>query len=309
MKKNLLLIIALVVVGSSAFAQDIPNKDMENWVVAGAIIIGTDTIPYYNPTDWSTPNLYTGLAGKIVVEPDDNAYSGEKCAKLTSKNMELFPIIAPGCITLGKFQINMQTMSGEIIGGIDFNGKPTKLKGYFKYQPADIDTAQAYLYLTRWDADNNVTITLGYAYFEVVTAVEEWTEFEAIVEYFFPEDTPDTMNVVIMSSVLLGGNDGSVMYVDDLSIELESGIDYDLMPEVRVNVYPNPATDIIYFEFARRIDQGRMIFYNTVGAHLKDIEVNESGQSFDISNFPAGTYYFHLMEGKARISSGSFVVK
>lgn len=302
MKRILLSAIIVLFFMGTVWAQaDIPNKDFENW---------ENKVLFYDPVDWSTPNTFTFLAGVLVVMPDTATHSGDTCAKLVTQeiNFQGNPIFAPGTVTLGTFLIDKINFTGMIVGGIPFTERPVSFKGYFKYFPQNNDIGMFYIFFTKWNEANLTRDTIGMGMMPVPMEFTEWTDFSIDVGYL-NQEIPDSMNVIAMSSDMLSGSAGSTMYIDDFSLEMESGIEYDLMPEIKVKVFPNPASDQVYFEFARSLEQGRLIIYNVKGAEvqLKDVSGNKS--NIDVGKYSPGTYYFHLMEGTKRVSSGSFIVK
>ena len=310
MRKNLLLLAALFLLGIFAQAQnDIPNQSFEVWDADTSAL----QVVYWSPVGWSTPNEFialTGMADKLVVSYDLEAYTGDTCAKLESKEISILTLTmtAPGTITLGKFEIDKVNFTGSVSGGIPFTHKPTKMKGYWKYSPQEADSGMAAIILTRWNADNSTRDTVGEGVLMVASEVTEWTEFEVGINYMINED-PDTMNVIIMSSGIMEGYEGSLMLVDDLSLELNAGLTYDLMPETEVNIYPNPAKDFALFEFAKVPDDGLLKIFNAKGQLIKSYKINTNQLELNTSNYKQGTYYYQFFDGLLRMNSGSFIIR
>ena len=137
---------------------------------------------------------------------------------------------------------------------------------------------------------------------------EEWTEFSFDINYFNAE-APDSVNIIVSSSSsLFDPVLGSTMWVDALEFEGEAGIALDIIPEVRVNVYPNPASDHLTFEFEKKIEQSDLIIYNLEGQAVRSQTVNQQKLRMEVGDLPAGTYYFHVLDGTKRLSSGSFLI-
>ncbi len=301
MKRTLLFIITLIFIALQASAQksdEIPNPSYEAW---------NDTIEA--PISWGTPNPYTMLAGlQCVTRDSDDPYDGLLSAKLTSIFVLTFKV--PGTVTLGWLTVNLITTEASVDGGIPWTSKPAKLKGQYKYAPAleEPDSCAVFVIFTQFLPVKGKRDTIGAGVFYGAEAVSEWTEFDIDIN-FFGDKTPDTMNIIIVSSAsLFNPVPGSTMWVDAVEFEGEQGIAMDIIPAVKVNVYPNPATELINFDFEKKIDQSDLIIYNTEGQIVSSQKINQQKTTLDIGNLSSGTYYFHVLDGKKRISSGSFVV-
>lgn len=309
MRKHLLSLTALLFIGIFTQAQnDIPNQSFESWDADTSVM----QVIYWSPVNWSTPNEFIALAGmadKLVVTYDLEAYTGDTCARLESKEITIFTfsMVAPGTITLGTFNIDKINFTGSVSGGIPFTQKPTKMKGYWKYTPVESDSGMAAVILTKWNTETSTRDTIGEGLLTINREVSEWTEFEVEIGYMIDED-PDTMNVIMMSSDIMNGFEGSLMLVDDLSLELNAGLTYDLMPRIAVSIYPNPANDYAVFELAEIPDEGLLKIFDARGQLISIYQVNDKLMEVSTSEFDQGTYFYQLFDGLNRMNSGSFVV-
>jgi len=288
---------------------EIPNPNLESWDADTSF---TQVI-YWNPDHWSTPNDFVALLGqsdKLVVKYSTDAYSGDTCAMLESKVLQIFTfsLLAPGTLTLGTFEIDKVQFTGDVKGGIPFTLRPAKLKGYWKYNPQETDKGMAAIILTRWNAETSVRDTVGEGVLLAESEISDWTGFEVPVEYNLAGD-PDTMNIVLMSSDFMDGFDGSLMYVDDLSLELFAGITYDLMPDFRVGIYPNPAGEIVIFELAEVPSDPVLKIFDSKGTIVGSVVPKEQKVECNISALESGTYYYELFIGMKRLNSGPFIVE
>jgi hypothetical protein len=299
MKRTLLLIIALVVIAFQVNAQNdtIPNPSYERWL---------DDIE--QPVDWSSTNPWIALAGGQNVFKDSDAYDGDYAVELTTVIVQVGPFNVPGLITLGTVAVNLVTTQASIEGGIPWTSKPDKLKGYYKYAPADGDSCGIVALFTRFIPAKGKRDTLGIGRFYSTQTVEEWTEFSMNIN-FFSAEMPDSMNIIVSSSAsLFDPLVGSTLWVDAFEYEGSSGIGLDIIPSVRVSVYPNPAQDYLTFAFEKPVDGSELIIYNLDGQMVKSDLINGKEKTLQVGELPAGTYYFHLLDGGTRISSGSFLV-
>jgi hypothetical protein len=297
MKRTLLLIIALVVIAIQVNAQTdtIPNPSYEYWL---------DDIE--QPVSWSSTNPWLALAGVQNVFKAGDAYDGNFAVQLATITVLTFDV--PGLVTLGSVVVDIISTEASIEGGIPWTTKPAKLKGHYKYNPAEGDSCAIVAVFTKYIPQKGKRDTLGIGRFYSTEMVEEWTEFSADI-HFFSAEMPDTMNIIVSSSAsLFEPVVNSNLWIDAVEFEGSAGIGLDIMPQVRVNVYPNPARDYLTFAFEEDLNRSDLVIYNLEGQAVRTVEVNGREFTLQVGDLPAGTYYFHLLEGKSRISSGSFLV-
>ncbi|MCF8234093.1 MAG: PCMD domain-containing protein [Bacteroidales bacterium] len=301
MKKTVLFFFFtfLLMMGTAIAQQDIPNSGLNEWEQLA------DT-NHRDPVHWSTPNGYISFID-VTVERSGEAYEGPYCAELTSKRITVGQVFyVPGVITLGTFEIDMGHMEGKITGGIPFTSRPNKLKGWYKNIPADLDSCMFLVLLTKWDEDEMKRDTIGSGVYYQADTIEEWTEFEVEIA---GEGTPDSMNVIISSSAsLMQPWPDSKLFVDALSLEYPAGIEHDLMPEVNVSVYPNPASEYVYFTIPEKLHDGKLSIFNVKGELVHQMDYDNTREVLHVAEFAAGTYHFYLMERNRRVSSGSFMI-
>jgi hypothetical protein len=72
-----------------------------------------------------------------------------------------------------------------------------------------------------------------------------------------------------------------------------------------LKLYPNPANELIQYEFdIEEMDKGKIKIYNVLGSILEEINVNHkiSKGSIDLTKFSKGVYLFELnVEGNQKI--------
>jgi hypothetical protein len=105
------------------------------------------------------------------------------------------------------------------------------------------------------------------------------------------------------------GNDGSTMYIDEVSLEYPAGIEQSLMPDVAVKVYPNPATELINIELGDKVINASVEIYSLDGKLVKTCRLNETTTPINVKNLACGTYYFKLKQDKHLLNTGSFIIK
>ena len=94
-----------------------------------------------------------------------------------------------------------------------------------------------------------------------------------------------------------------LFYFDDLVLLNPSGVINQTA--VRTNVYPNPASDVLYLENAANLND--VSIYSVVGQLIYQSEKVNS--SINISDFPAGIYTLHANGNDGKQYFAKFIVK
>ena len=297
MKKTLLTgtILIFLVVSISA-QQQILNGSFENWTDSG--------LGYEDPNSWDTPNESTLITTVFTVTKSDDASTGNYSAKLESKLL-IGEYVSPGVVTLGEFVVDFLTQTATMEGGIPFTDRPIALNGDYKNFPAANDSTLVMVIFTEYLEVKGKTDTIGLGIMYAADVVANWTSFSVPIAFFNDHD-PDTMNIIVVSSNMFSPNKDSYMFIDNLTLEYEAGID-DLENIVETNVFPNPANDKLSFTFGEKVN-AHLNIYSIDGQQIYNDVVNGINQTVDVSNFAAGTYYFSVFEKNKKISSGQFVI-
>lgn len=295
--KNIFYTLFLIVFCTTLYAQnDIPNAGFEEW---------EEEILYKDPLHWDTPNEISATFGQQVVFRSDDAHTGTYSVKMETKSVLGFA--APGAITLGEFEVDFINQTASISGGVPLNKRPASLKGYYKTMPVEDDSTVALIYFYRYNEMEQQIDTIAYGATFFADEQQEWTEFTVPIEYQM-EENPDTMNIIMVSAAsYTDPKTGSILYVDDLILEMGSGIALDIFQKVKTTVSPNPFHRDVNFKFAKTMKNARLIIYNDAGKKLHESPVNGSTHQPDLYSLPAGSYIYHLIEDGKRMSSGTFI--
>lgn len=207
MKKILLIFLMLLSVFAMSQTQ-INNNSFETW---------TTTQPV-QPTPWKcnipyvfmSMNIYIPTATKVT-----DSYSGQYAVKLETKTQYGFTV--PGLIQLGTLTIG-QNFVPLLGGGYQFSDKPTGISFYMKYSPVNNDTAWFFVTLTKYDTQNHRRDTLGGSVFFFKDEIQAYEQQVLPILYYDNTQTPDTINILFMSSSLFSPQVGSIMYVDNVEL-------------------------------------------------------------------------------------------
>ena len=231
-------------------AETVHNLSFDNWYQDGKVW-------YPNASGysvWDSANPGTGsLLGVNPTTPEESdvavSGTGKKAARLESTTA--VGQFAAGNIYIGKFG-GISGLGAYLDWGLSFTSRPVALKGYFKYSPAVInktkdpytslegqtDHCSIKIYLTDWTSmfrintststflsdDDSSIIALGD--FTTDETTGGYVQFTIPLQYRNSSKMP-SMIVIVGAASRLGdyftGGVGSVLYLDELSLEYDAG--------------------------------------------------------------------------------------
>jgi hypothetical protein len=295
MKKTIILCSAFSL-GLALNAQNIPNGDLESWQSFNDVM-GSPYDDLGPNTDRSTNFIRTLNA--ILEAPltqqsafkvtGQGAYSNTSVVVATS--LVAGSILVPGYLGTGDVDISAAT----IYLGRPFTGRPTAMKGMYRYEPVNGDSAAFYCSFSKYDALNLSTSIIGEGNLVVTNAEANWTPFQVPVN-FTSADAPDSVNIIIASSAaydlvnLQGsvGQVGSALYLDDISFEFPASL--DAYAEVKAQVFPNPSSDVVQVRLEQAQEKLRLRLYSIAGNQVLEVQGNGNEISASVADLPAGNY-------------------
>ena len=194
---------------------EIPNLNFDTW--------SQNEKDWYPNADasnsyWSTGNEGVTLGGNSNSVGVSDSYSG-LAAQLQTVEVTMFVFVkvkAAGNIFIGSYKTNAQDPASSVTFGRDYSGaRPTKLSGYFKYQPGatmsdgsvpseKLEKDECDIYIQLWSGGE----TIGEGHFITNETVSEYTHFEIPIEYTVTNKRPDKIAIVATSSRYGGYFDG-----------------------------------------------------------------------------------------------------
>lgn len=214
---------------------EIPNLNFDTWSQNGK--------NWYPNSDaansfWATGNEGVTLGGNSNSIGVEDSRSG-LAAQLQTVQVKVLivSVKAAGNLFIGSYKTNTSNPASSVTFGRPYEGaRPTKLSGYFKYQPgatmssgsipADrtLTSDECDIYIQLWSGDE----TIGEGHFITNETVSEYTHFEIPVEYTVTNKRPDKITIVATSSRYGGYFDGttvigqlaigSTLWVDDFEL-------------------------------------------------------------------------------------------
>ncbi|NQU32559.1 MAG: T9SS type A sorting domain-containing protein [Bacteroidetes bacterium] len=290
--KNVIISFVLMLFNMTLLGQSLPNSDFDSWIDYG---------PYEDPQFWNTPNEYLILFGQYTVSKSTDAYSGDYSAMLETKFLSVTNV--PGVITLAQINVDLLNQTYSIDGGIALHENVSKLTGMYKYEAAGNDSAMILIYNFKRDSVGEMD-TIGYGISNLGNA-STWTPFTVNMDNLNTH-IPDTFNVIILSS---GAelHAGSILYVDSLAIETNTGI-FNLDDNRMITkVYPNPSPDIVYFEASENNKDRILRIFNVSGKLVSELDFREVKTKLNVKKYPIGIYTYQVTKHNRILSSGSFI--
>ena len=274
MKTHLLSIAFVAFTFTQSLAQ-IPDGGFENW--------SSGTCD--EPTGWSTVNGSTSILGLCTAQEETaNPYSGTSALKIQTGELG-FPVFqtVPGLVSNGT--INIQSQS--VTGGVPFTERPAAFKGWYRAQPENGDSYSMIAVLI----NENTGDSVGVAIFEGTATVTNWTQFIEPVQYL-NQQTPTVLQITMFASDPLDPQDGSTVYFDELDYESIT-VDIEERDLANINVYPNPATDMVFFNIGN-VENAVVEVYNMLGLKVLESTVSEMNNQLNVSTLSAGTYVWEM---------------
>lgn len=291
-----LLFFILRITTSAAGQTIVPNGGFETWINYGN---------YENPQYWDTPNQETSsipFIGTTVVTKSTDHEEGSYSAKLETKHIFGIPLNIPGFVTLGKLTIDLNTLTYSVTGGAPITDNPTHLQGFYKYFPQGGDSCLIGIAL--YKTIGNVADTIGYASFSTHNTVSDWTPFSAWINYDTIA-TPDTMNIIALSSAQDTAVAGTILYVDSISLDYTVGIERQ-NPQAGIKIYQDKETKrlLLFFDF-NNPQQISVALYNMSGQIVKTTQtglVRKQKLELSYVNFRQGIYILEIIHDNQKMT-------
>lgn len=313
MKKLLLLFSFIAIQGAfqNANAQLI-NPGFETWT--NDFIAPTAMNPNSGnaSTGWWDYNYFNssflGSSPISVTRCSDTVHSGSYSVRLQTKvytptswnyyNAWGIPFIGHayddtlGILFNGHVNVSNQTYAP----GFPFTQKITQFKIYYQYKPNGNDTAVFRVSLV----NQRNWVAGGVFKTNVATGTSGWQQATINMTYISAL-TPDTMWVLISSSSLdKNPKAGSILWLDDASVTLPTGVNELVGIENDIQIFPNPSngTFTIHSQ-ANNSEEQYVEVYNMLGAKIHASEKSKlSAYTVDLSNQPKGVYFVKVYRGE-----------
>lgn len=238
----------------------VPNGSFETW----------EDHEMNSPDDWNTNDMFS----IDLVEEVSDAYLGNSAIKLVNgfneeDNEPIQAYVTNGIIT-----------DEEPEGGQVIDDRPEMIYGHFKYTPSGVDTGLVYVQF--WFNENMI----GTAWVPLFEA-NEWTGFEQEINYT-TDDTPDMVTI----SATPGENEGSVLFLDELSFTFVTGIEEKTKSDI--HVYPNPFLDELYINLNDGQELNAIEIYDLSGKMVHQSAKLNGQNRIDLNGLEKGLYQMRV---------------
>ncbi len=299
MNKRVLFTATLIFLTLSLITKaQIPNYSFEEWESHGS---------YSNPTHWDTPNEELSIMGLSTVKESQDSYDGEMSIQLLSGS--LLGYVIPGVATLGEITLDFANREAKVYGGVPYDKRPTKLKGYYKYQPQPADTAAIIVAFFQYDSITGIRDTLGGGIFQATEAINQWTEFSAEIQWF-SDKTPDTTNIILLSTASRTTTaGGSSLFIDHLTFDFSNNIEEENRGETQARIYPIPAKEKLHIDLPISMVAKRVHFelYNATGTKVLTSSLQEIHQQINLTSLPEGIYFYRILDHTTTLQRGKLI--
>ncbi|MBL8003084.1 MAG: T9SS type A sorting domain-containing protein [Flavobacteriales bacterium] len=276
---------ALIATAVASFAQ-IPNAGFEAWTNMGT---------YNTPDGWGNLNATTAVANVYTCTKATPGNPGTAYMKLTSKTVAGVGV-APGIAVSGA--LDQSTFLPT--SGFAFDQRPQSLTGNWQYMAFGNDQGHIAVYLTKWNTGTNQRETVASAMHDLVGMAMSWAPFTISLTYTSTE-APDSALIVLAASGDTPVNN-SYLWVDNLAFSgTVTGIQEAGQLVTNVQVFPNPATDVLVVSGARWTNAKVL---DLQGRSMLSVQLNAG--KLDVSTLPAGLYVVRLTDATGKEGMARF---
>jgi len=276
--KQLLLAISILI-GTSIYAQQIPNGGFENWVQE----------PYgEEPANWGElslqllNSLIPGILDSTIVKSQD-AYSGNYAMELRSKAVSdtITDTIIP-LVMLNLKNDNLDSASMKITNTL------LSLSGYIKQDLVAVDSNSTSISVFVY-SEGSFT---GIGAIEFNVDIVDYSSFDIPIFYF------DTIASDSIEIWITGGNSvapvpGNIMLLDEFELHYQTATGLEETISSEISVYPNPFNDQLIIEL-QPSNTMEFKLYSILGEMVLKGNVNSDINTIDLSNLPPNIYFLKM---------------
>lgn len=247
MKKMITCLCAMLFMAMT-FAQSPANAGFESWTLKP--LSYNPINPIKVPTSWSTFDSIANTISfsstgdttiyKSVTQSTSIKHSGTSSTRIASKNYGALGFVS-ALLTNANVSLD-PTFSLIFSGGTPLISRPSAVSAWVQYYPSPMDSAGFYVEVI------NTSLGMGDSLigsgFMSIGADSVFTQITAPIVY---TDMSSPANLLRVYFTNTGDTvfTSSVLYVDDVSYSTVSGISQYIMNDVKVSVYPNPASNYL----------------------------------------------------------------
>ncbi|MBE0663285.1 MAG: T9SS type A sorting domain-containing protein [Bacteroidales bacterium] len=274
MKTKILPLLWIAILAIPALSQ-VPNSSFEDWTLNLGILA---------PDGWtiSSDEDYPNVLRS------NESYNGDY-------SVELKVVYDPG--------MEMNTAGFMFTdGNFPVNERFQSLTGYIKGNIIGLDSLK--INVSMW-LDGEM---IGFGLLRSLQSHTNWTQFILDIVYA-TSDTPNEAFIAMQLGQFIGGNIGSYYLIDKLEFSDETSGSRD--PSNQIKVYPNPASDLLYFENLNIKGSATISLINIMGCLVYKRQFGDNQQSgiIDVSGLSEGVYFIQEMRENQVTGYKKLIVK
>ncbi|MFN8117555.1 MAG: T9SS type A sorting domain-containing protein [Bacteroidia bacterium] len=119
----------------------------------------------------------------------------------------------------------------------------------------------------------------------------------------------DTLRIQPVNALSTSTVDIAYYYIDDITLIDQSTVGFnELSNGVTVNVYPNPANDVINFQFSSAEEKRKIELYDAIGNLVLKEDVSTQNSSLKTYHLQSGIYFYSILVGEKTIKTDKIVI-
>lgn len=270
------------------------NASFENWET----IPGSIGNQYTEPVDWNTGNECSEIVNQLAVTESNDAVDGSSSARL--ETLSAFGNIRVNGIVTTSNMICLASSGGQEGGSAYTASIPDSIVGYYKYSPANSDSAYFQL---MWLANNDMD-TISFTRMNFTQTVTAWTRFSAPVTPIEQGESPEKLSLLFSSS----WGDGSQGEAEVGSVFMIDGVEFVQNPQSVSeyynaegwDIYPNPVSDNLTIK--GNVGQGVTLeVLDITGKQVKFEQLASNTSVIEMSDLVAGVYLYQIQSLEGQI--------
>lgn len=321
MKKLLLSLSALVILGLPKISAQLINPEFSTWTTDILGVkdpnsgLGTSGWWDFNFDNFSAfgSSPYTVFEGTVNPCPMGSNYAQVVSAPMTTATYTLLAPYGSFPDTNGllftayiNYTSSLVFKTGEPWSG----GRSPSISFYYKYMPNGTDTASCVVAMYHFNTVNHTRELIGGGYWSTHAAQSVWTLITIPILYDSATSVPDTIYVQYSAcSAYKSGKpkDHDTLDIGGTSVVL--GIGNIAEQHDNVNLYPNPANTEINLAVSGQFNAANVEVYDITGRAIGTYAIRNNFLTINTASFTNGLYIYKLVDNSGnQLNVGKFSV-
>ena len=320
MKKLLLSLSALVILGLPKLSAQIINPGFETWSTDYLAPNAKDPNLGLGHSGWWDFNLtnvnFLGSSPITVFQDSINPHGGSYCAMIVSRGMakkawdtlKYYGVTFPD--TNGIIYTAYYNAVGHVTvkSGIPCNNNYSSFSFWYRYTPNGRDTCSCTVGMYHWNSVTHMRDLIGGGVWKDTSKVTSWTKATVNIIYDSLSVMPDTI-VIVFSACSLSSKPkaNDTMYVDDGSVVL--GENNITAHHDNVNLYPNPTNNQLNFAVTGQFQANLVEVYDITGKLAGTYSMYNNLLTINTQQYSSGIYFYKMYDNTgAQMNVGKFSV-